>query len=91
MADISKKTYERNGIETIVDNDRILWLSEKHIEEKLYHKNLREITTKYHWDHTKNRYELVEESKKQFNRTFIDEKLAIKVWVMDCHTTSAYK
>ena len=47
MVDISKKTYERNGIETIVDNDRILWLSEKHIEEKLYHKNLREITTKY--------------------------------------------
>ena len=48
MVDISKKTYERNGIDTIVDNDRILWLSEKHIEEKLYHKNLREITTKYH-------------------------------------------
>ena len=31
MVDIRKKTYERNGIETIVDNDRILSLSEKHI------------------------------------------------------------
>ena len=30
MVDISRKTYERNGIETIVDNDRILWLNEKH-------------------------------------------------------------
>ena len=31
MVDISRKTYERNGIETIVDNDGILWLNEKHI------------------------------------------------------------
>ena len=36
------------------------------------------------------RYELVEESKKQFNRIFIDKKLAIKV-IMDCRTTSAHK
>ena len=32
MNDISRKTDERNGIETIVDNDEILWLNEKHIE-----------------------------------------------------------
>ena len=38
---------ERNGMETIVDNDEILWLNEKHIEG-LDHKTLREITTKYH-------------------------------------------
>ena len=91
MVDIRKKTYERNGIEKIVDNDRILSLSEKHIEEELYHKNLRGITTNYHSNHRKNRYEVVEESKKQVNRTFIDKKLAIKVWIMDYHTTSAYK
>ena len=30
MVDISRKTYERNDIETIVDNDGILWLNEKH-------------------------------------------------------------
>ena len=29
MVDISRKTYERRGIETIVDNDGILWLNEK--------------------------------------------------------------
>ena len=47
LVDISRKTYERNGIETIVDNDGILWLNEKHIEEGLDHKNLQEITRKY--------------------------------------------
>ena len=40
MTDISRKTYERNDIETIVDNDGILWLNEKHIEERLDSKNL---------------------------------------------------
>ena len=29
MVDISRKTYERNGVETI-DSDGILWLNEKH-------------------------------------------------------------
>ena len=43
--------YERNGVEAIVDNEGILWLNEKHIEEELDHKNLREITIKYLSDH----------------------------------------
>ena len=30
IVDITRKTYERNGIETIVDNDGILWLNGKH-------------------------------------------------------------
>ena len=29
MVDISRKTYKRNGTETIVDNDWILWLIKK--------------------------------------------------------------
>ena len=33
MADISRKTYERNGVERIVGNDAILRLNEKHIKE----------------------------------------------------------
>ena len=32
MVDISRKTYEGNGIETTVDNDGILQLYEKHIK-----------------------------------------------------------
>ena len=47
MVKISRKTYERNDIKTIVDNDEILWLNEKHIEEGLDHQNLREIAAKY--------------------------------------------
>ena len=35
MVDISRKTYERNGIETILGNDGIFWLNQKHIEEGL--------------------------------------------------------
>ena len=47
MIDKSRKTYERNGIETIADNDGILWLNEKLIEQGLNHENVREITAKY--------------------------------------------
>ena len=32
IADISREKYERNGIDTIVDNDGILWLNERLIE-----------------------------------------------------------
>ena len=63
MVDIKRKKYERNDVETIVDNDEVLWLNEKHIKEGFDHKNLQEITTKYHSDHRKHRYELVEEPK----------------------------
>ena len=63
-------------------------LNEKHIEEGLDNKILREITIKYHSNHRKYRYELVEEPKKQVNRISIDEELAIKV-IMDCSTTLA--
>ena len=73
-----------------VDNDGKLWLNEKHIEEGLDRKNLREIPIKYHSDHKKHRCDLVEEPKKEVNRIFTDEKLAIKV-IMDCRTTSALK
>ena len=34
---ILAKSYERNGIEATVDNDRILYLNLKHIEEGLDH------------------------------------------------------
>ena len=33
VVDISRETFETNGIETIVGNDGILWLNKKHIEE----------------------------------------------------------
>ena len=73
MVDVTRKNYERNGIETKVDNDGILWLNDKHIEEGLGHKNLQETTKKYGLNKKKHRYELVKETKKQVHIIFIDE------------------
>ena len=56
MIDISKKTYENNDIDVIVDDDDTLWLNEKHIEEKLGHKNLPIITNKYDPVYKKHRH-----------------------------------
>ena len=41
------------ALETKVDNDGILWWNEKHVEEGLDHKKLREITIKYDSNHRK--------------------------------------
>ena len=59
MVNIDKKTYENNNIEAIVDDIGKLWLNEKHIEEKLGHKNLPAITNKYDQVYKKHRHELV--------------------------------
>ena len=90
MVDISRKMYERNGNKTVVDNDGVLCINEKHMQEGLDHKSLQEITAKYNSNHRTHRYELVEEPKKQVDKMFINEKLSIKV-IMDCKTTSAHK
>ena len=84
------KNIRKNGIETIVDNDEIFWLNEKHIEQGRGYKNLQEISIKYQTDHRKHRYELADEPKRQSNRVFIHDKLAIKV-LMDCGTTAPHK
>ena len=78
MADISRKTYEGNSIQT------------ESLEESLDHKNVRKITEKCYSGQRKYKSELVEEPKKQINRISIDKKLAIQV-IMDCRTTSAHK
>ena len=87
MFDISRKAYERNGIETVADNDGILRLNEKHVQEGLNHKNLLEIKIKYHSNHRKHRHVLADEPKKKPNIIFTDKKLAIRV-IMDCKTTT---
>ena len=65
MVNISRKTFQRKGKEKIVDNDGILWLNEKHLEEGLDHKKFQETTIKSHSDHRNYRYEQVKEPKKQ--------------------------
>ena len=59
----NRKMYERNGTETVVDNDGVLCINEKHMQEGLDHKSLQEITAKYNSNHRKDRYELAEEPK----------------------------
>ena len=63
----------------------MLWLNEKHIEEKLGHKNLPVITNKYDQVYKKHRYELVDNPKKQPNSRFLRSDLALKV-IMGCRT-----
>ena len=82
---LAKQTYEDNDIEVIVDGIGMLWLNEKHIEEKLGHKNLPAITNKYDAVYNKHRCELVNRTKKQPNRTFSRSDLALKV-IIDCRT-----
>ena len=64
MVDISTKTNERTGIGTVEDSDEIIWLNKKHTDEGLDHQDWQ---SKYR----KGRYKLVDEPKKQSNRTFL--------------------
>ena len=64
-------TYENNDIEVIVDNNGTLWVNEKHIEEKLGHKNLPAITNIYDPVYKKHKYALVNQPNKQRNRSFL--------------------
>ena len=64
MTNISRKTYERKGIETVVDNDGILRLNEKDKIDQIIkiceksQQNIIQIIKKH-------RYELLEEKKKK--------------------------
>ena len=85
MVDITKEAYKNNNIEVIVDGIGTLWLNEKHVEEKLGHKNLTVITNKYDPVYRKHRYELVDKPKKQPNRRLLRSDLELKK-IMDCRT-----
>ena len=90
MADISRKTYERNGVETVLDNDGILWLHENYIEEELDHKNFLEFATKYHSSHRKHNFGLVDETNKTTQQNFYTKGIRDQSNT-DCKTTVAYK
>ena len=89
MVNISKETYENNNIEVIVHSIGMLWLNEKHIEEKLGLKDLLAIRNKYDPVYKKHRYELVNRPKKQPNSGFLCGDLALKV-MMDCRTDESW-
>ena len=85
MVNINKETYEDNNIEAIIDGNNTLWSNEKHIEEKLDHKNTPAITNKYDQMYKKRRNELANNPKKQSNRRFLHSNLALKI-IMDSKT-----
>ena len=89
MVNITKETYENNGIEVITDKFGKLWLNERHVQEQLGHKNLPALTNKYDEKYKKCRYEL-NELTKQSHRRFIHVDLALKV-IMDCRTDESCK
>ena len=48
MGDISKNLW-KNVLELIVDNNEIMWLKEKHIQEGLHHKKIAGDYSKIHF------------------------------------------
>ena len=82
MANITRETYEANGIEVITDKLGKLWLNERHVQKQLGHKNLLALTKKYDKEYKKQRSEL-NRSTEQPNRRFIRADLALKI-IMDC-------
>ena len=86
---LAKKTYENNEIEVIVDCIGTLWLNEKHMEEKLGHRNLPVITNKYDQVYRKHRYELVNRLKKQPKIKPLHSDLVLKS-IMVCRTDESY-
>ena len=89
MVNITRATYEANGIEIIADKLGELWLNERHIEKKLGLKNLPALTNQYPKEYKKHRSEL-NESTKQPNRRFIHVELALTI-IMDCRTDESCK
>ena len=90
MVNITKETYEANGVEVITDNLNNLWLNERHVETQLRLTNLPALTSNYikkyngYKEYKKRRSEL-NISTKQPNRRLIRVELALKV-IMNCRT-----
>ena len=63
MVNITKETYENNGIEVITDKSDELWLNERHVQQQLGHKNLPALTNKYDEKYKKGRSKLNESKK----------------------------
>ena len=84
MVNITKETYENNGLEVIADKFSKLWLNERHIQQQLGLKNLPALTNKCDGEYKKCRYES-NKSKKQSCRRIIHNKLGLKI-IMDCRT-----
>ena len=89
MVNITKETYENNGIKVITDKIGELSLNERHVQKQLGLKNLPALTNKYDKEYKKQNSHL-NGSTEQPHRRFIHEKLVLKV-IMDCRTDESCK
>ena len=89
MANITKETYENNGIEVITDEFDKLWLNERHIQKQLGLKNLPALSNKYDKGYKKQRSESYEPTN-QPHRRFIQVDLALKI-IMSSRTNESCK
>ena len=78
MVNISRKTWERNGVEVIIFNGK-KWLNEKHIETQLGHANVPAITLQYSSELRKQRQKLQSCGKNQHCRRFLEENFAKQI------------
>ena len=88
MVNITKGTYESNGIEVITVKFAESWLNERHIQQQLELKNLPALTKKYSEEYKKCRYEWTHDPIKESYRRFIRNDLALKI-IMDCRTNES--
>ena len=89
MVNITKETYESNGMQIMTDKLGKLWLNERHVQQKLGLKNLPALTNQYPKEYKKQRSEL-NESTNQPNRRFIHADLALKI-IMNSRTDESCK
>ena len=89
MVNITKETYESNGMQIMTDKLGKLWLNERHVQQKLGLKNLPAITNQYPKEYKNQRSEL-NESTNQPNRRFIHADLALKI-IMNSRTDESCK
>ena len=83
---ITEETWKNSGVEVIVFNDK-KWLHEKHIEEQLKYRNLREGTSKYPL-YLRKKIQELQKYNKQLCKRFLREDFAVQI-IMDCRTTPA--
>ena len=88
MANITKDTYDANGIEVITNDLNNLWLNERHVETQWRFSNLPALIKKYikkynKYKECKKQISELNISTKQPNRRFIRVELALKI-IMNC-------
>ena len=76
MVNVTKERYEANCTEVITDKLGELWLNERHLQQKLGHKNLPALRNKYNKKCTSELNELNHND------------LALKI-IMDCRTNES--